>query len=108
MTSVFDSHLVEYGRKITIAGTARQIHTILIRGGCDGSPNCALEIYAAKGSDYLATDGINLHVNDAELEAIYQAVKTVRKYRKRITGDNHTHHPYCGCPAGTADSEGRI
>lgn len=73
---------VQDGFQITLANSSRNMHTLLIREGCDGSPSCAMEWYIGKGLDYL-NEGPNIHFSDSELEEVYQAVKAVRKQRRR-------------------------
>lgn len=73
---------IEQGEQIIVGRTARNVHTVLVREGCSGSPNCALEIYVShKTTDYLS--GPNLHMDDDELERFYRAVKAVRKARRK-------------------------
>lgn len=70
------------GFKIIVGQTAIRTHTVLVREGCTGSPNCALEMYVGPaGGTYI--DGPNLHMTDEEAEALYQAVKAVRKARRK-------------------------
>lgn len=73
---------VERGVEIRSAVTAKVLHSMLVREGCDGSPDCALEIHAARGPDWLGNNGINLHLNDDEAEQLFQAIKAVRKQRR--------------------------
>lgn len=68
------------GIKITIGGTAITTHQMMIREGCTGSPNCALEMYVGRPT---YVDGPNLHMTDEEAEALYQAVKAIRKARRK-------------------------
>lgn len=75
---------IEQGIEIIAGNTARKVHTILVREGCSGSPNCALEIYVSHESvDYL--NGPNLHMTDDEAEQLYQAIKAVRRARRKAT-----------------------
>lgn len=67
------------GYTITIGETGHP-HTVMIREGCSGSPNCALEFWAGRGSDY--TGGVNLHLSDREVRKLYRAVKAVRRARR--------------------------
>jgi hypothetical protein len=70
------------GVEILTGRTAAKAHTVLVREGCSGSPNCAMEIYISyKSVDYLS--GPNLHMDDEELEEFYQAVRAVRKARRQ-------------------------
>lgn len=71
---------VERGVEIAIVRTVRELHTMLVREGCSGSPKCALEIYVAQGPNYL--NGLNLHMSDTEMDQVYEAIRAVRRARK--------------------------
>jgi hypothetical protein len=72
---------IQEGIPLRVIENGMKMFSLLIREGCSGSPNCALEIYIAAGYDYLA--GLNLHLSDPEAEMLYQALKAVRKARKK-------------------------
>jgi hypothetical protein len=69
------------GYEITADDNGKHIHTFLVREGCDGSPNCAMEWYVSDTADWLGP-GFNIHFSDSELEQIYQAVKSIRQHRR--------------------------
>lgn len=80
---------IENGEQIAVFRNGRTKHTMLVREGCSGSPNCALEMYVAKGESYVTIDCLNLHLTDDEMEAVYQAVKAVRKARRKTVKKRH-------------------
>lgn len=69
------------GYVTTISDNGINTHTMMIREGCTGSPDCAMEWYIGEGTNYL-NEGPNIHFSDRELEDLYRAVKAVRKHRK--------------------------
>lgn len=71
------------GFEITIADNGKNIHSMLTREGCDGSPACAMEMYISNSHDWLHNPSFNIHYSDDELELIYRAVKAIRKLRKK-------------------------
>jgi hypothetical protein len=71
------------GFVISIATTNKGEHSMLIREGCDGSQSCAMVWYVAEGDNYLSLKSLDLHFNDSELETVYEAIKSVRKERRK-------------------------
>lgn len=63
-------------------------HAMLVREGC-GSSSCAMEWYVSKVVTPMLMpwlgDGLNIHLSVAEMDALYKAVKAVRKaYGKNL------------------------
>jgi hypothetical protein len=70
------------GFEIVVLDNGKNTHSALVREGCDGSPDCAMEWYVSKGHRWLAMD-MNIHFSDRELERMYKSIKAVRKARRR-------------------------
>lgn len=73
---------VEDGITIHVEETASQHHTILVREGCSGSKDCALEVYVDAGNKD-PYGGLNLHFSEGEARDLRRALDAVNFHRQR-------------------------